>query len=960
MIFLESGECRMSTITQKLRLAALSLVLMLSSTAAIAVTTEQLQKLQQLPPDQQAAILQQAQRSPAIVNAPSSPSSSANVTQTTGDIMKPRAVEIGKLEAAPVGVDEQKAATDAQKAPSTNVPVVEVASQKAADKLETRRSFEDFLREAKPMTVDTEKLQQFGYDLFAGQPTTFEPATNVPVPPEYVLGPGDELKVQLFGKDNKDIILTIDREGSVAFPQVGSIALAGLSFAQAKTMLSEMIAQKMIGNTANITMGQLRSIRIFALGDVFKPGSYTVSGLATLSHALFSSGGVKKMGSLRNIQLKRNGQLVVSLDLYDFLLRGDTSKDRRLLPGDVVFVPPLARTVSIAGEVVRPAIYEVRNEKNVGDIVRMAGGLMPNAYLDRALIERLDGKGEKKIIEVKLTGKGLLASIQNGDVIKIFSGSEFETNQVLLIGNMKRPGTHAWEAGMRVSSVLSSMDDLLPESFMDYGIIEREAPGSREPMLVRFKLADILAHGGKNSDIDLQLHARDKVFVFKRANFREQPKVSIAGSVQNSGDFEFKRNMHLADLVLAAGGLLRDANTDFVEIYRTDPSSKDVSLLRASLARAMAGDAEHDLVLQDFDRVVIHSVYENKTKEEASVLGEVHHSGTYPLGKGMRLTDLLIAAGSVTEFAYLNRAEITRYTVEKGERRVSDHFEVDLAAALRGEQKANIQLQPYDVLTVRRLSNWRPTEQVDILGEVMHPGKYPVEEGERLSSLLSRVGGFTKDAYLPAVVFTRESVRLEQEKQISELARRMEGELAQLEGRNAATDDASLKVQRQKGLESGRRVLAQLLSTKATGRVIIQLDDIEKLKGSEYDVRLRAGDRLIAPKQPDEILVLGEVYSQSAMLFNSRLSRDDYVNQAGVTRMADTDAIYVVHVNGQVDNGSGSGFFSDKGKLGPGDTIVVPPDLQHIDLLDIALDWSRAMMQIGTTIAAGKAIGIYK
>jgi hypothetical protein len=213
---------------------------------------------------------------------------------------------------------------------------------------------------------------------------------------------------------------------------------------------------------------------------------------------------------------------------------------------------------------------------------------------------------------------------------------------------------------------------------------------------------------------------------------------------------------------------------------------------------------------------------------------------------------------------------------------------------------------------------------------------------------------------LPALVFTRESVRQEQEKQVSDLVRRMESELAQLETQNSATDDAMLKAQRAKAQDGAKRVLAQLKTLQATGRVVIQVTDLETLKDSEYDIRLRAGDKLVVPKQPDEVMVIGEVYSQTAVLFNSQTGRDEYVAQAGPTRMADTKGTYVIHVNGQVETESNRGFFSSKGKLGPGDTIVVPPDLQRISWLDMALDWSRAMMQIGTTMAAGKAVGIFK
>lgn len=918
------------------------------------LTPEQLQQLQQLTPEQRAALTQQLgggadQPKPVIVTNP--------------ETVQPRKVGSGRLEyeIKTPAADAKQATAEVTASPKADVPVDQVGSQQAAERVEVRRAFEAFVRESKPMIVNTESLQQFGYDLFAGQPSTFAPVTDVPVPPEYVIGPGDEIKVQLFGKDAKELVLTVDREGVVAFPQIGPITLAGLGFAQAKATLAEQIKQKMIGVSASITMGQLRSIRIFALGDVFRPGSYTVSGLATLSHALFASGGVKKIGSLRNIELKRDGRRVGTIDLYDFLLKGDTSKDVRLLPGDVVFVPPIGKTAAIAGEVVRPAIYELKNEQTVGDMLKLAGGLLPNAYTSKALIERFNPRGDKQVLNVGLAGIGLTTMLHNGDVIKVFPATEFESNQVLLIGNIKRPGKYAWHEEMRVLDLVQSRDDLLPESLMDYGIIEREAPDTREPVLLRFRLGELLEKGESATDLNIKLEPRDRVYVFQRANFRQQPKVSIDGSVQTPGQYEFKRNMRLADLVLAAGGLLRDTDNGEVEIYRTDPATHDVSLLKANLARAMSGGKGDDIVLQDMDRIVVHSIYERKLREEVTVMGEVHHAATIPLSQGMRVSDLIFAGGNITETAFLGRAEVTRYKVINGERRESDHIEIDLNAALRGEESSNILLEPYDTLMVRRLSNWRAAEQVLVQGEVMHPGTYPVEEGEHLSSLLSRVGGFTGNAYMPAAVFTRESVREDQQKQLNDLVQRMEAELAQQEQPVAALRDETLRAHRQEGLDVAKRVLAQLKSVRATGRMVIELADAANLKGKPYDLRLRAGDRLIVPKRPDEVLVLGEVYNQNALLYSPNMSRDDYVRQAGPTRMADQDAIYIVRANGQVEAGGSGGWWSFGGNnISAGDTIVVPQNLDHVNLLDVALDWSRAMMQIGTSVAAMKAIGVFK
>lgn len=926
------------------------------------LTPEQLQKLQQLSPEQRAALMQQAGGDAAQAKP--------NQVSTPKDL-PPRKVGTGRFESqAKTAAPNEKKSTQklpgtskaevpVESAPEAEVPVEQGKSQQAADKLEVRRSFEEFMREAKPLEVSTTDLQQFGYDLFASEPTNFTPVTDVPVPAEYVLGPGDEVKVQLFGKDNKELALTVDRQGLVSFPQIGPISVSGLSFAQAKALLAEQIQQKMIGVSASITMGQLRSIRIFALGDVYRPGSYTVSGLSTLSSALFASGGVKTIGSLRNIELRRNGRKVVTIDLYDFLLRGDTSKDVRLLPGDVVFVPSIGKTVSIAGEVVRPAIYETKNEKTVADILKLAGGLMPKAYLEKALIERVDTKGEQKVINLSLLGAGSNMPIRNGDVIKVFSGTEFENNQIMMIGNLKRPGKYAWENGMRVSSLIASMDDLLPETFLEYGVIEREAEDTREPMMIRFKLGELLAPQAKGGALDLALQARDRVYVFKRANFREQPKVSIAGSVQTPGEYEYKRNMRLADLVLAAGGVLRETDLGFVEIYRTDPGTRDVQLIKTNLALAMAADVVNDIQLQDMDRVVVHSIYETKEHEQISVMGEVHAPGTFALGLGMRVSDLVFAAGNVTEMAFLKSAEITRYSVENGLKRVSDHFVVNLTAALSGDATANVVLHPYDVLTIRRVSNWRAAEQVVVDGEVVHPGAYPVEDGETLSSLLKRVGGFTDRAYLPAVVFTRESVRLEQQKQAEELAQRMDAELSVRQEAIGALRDEALRAKQQQALEAGKRLLEKFKNTQATGRLVIRLADLAKLEGTEFDLKLRDGDKLLVPKRPDEVLVVGEVYNHSAVLFDPGYSRADYVSQAGVTRMADASSIYLVRADGRVETGSG-GWFSMQAAIQPGDTIVVPQDLERMNALDVALDWTRVTMQLGTTLAAMKTVGILR
>ncbi len=820
--------------------------------------------------------------------------------------------------------------------------------------IKLKPAFADFVDESESLVVHTQDLEQFGYDLFAGVPTTFAPATDVPVPLEYVLGPGDELEVQLFGQKSEVFTLVVDREGSVAFPEIGPLTLAGMSFAEAKATIAQQVGDKMVGISASVSMGKLRSIRIFALGEVERPGSYVVSGLATLSHALFASGGVKKIGSLRNIQLKRQGRLVSTLDLYDFLLKGDTSKDVRLLPGDVVFVPAIGKTASIAGAVVRPAIYELKGRVDVASMLKLAGGLLPKAYHVEALLERVKHTGNQSVKSFALKGEGLKTRIQNGDVIKIFSSLDFEENPVLLVGNVKRPGKYAWTKGMRLKDLLKNEQALLPETFMDYGLIEREAKGNREPELLRF---DVAALFNKASTYNLKLQSRDKVFVFHRSHFRVAPKTQVVGSVKTPGEYKLKKNMRILDLVLAAGGLLRDSSLDKAELYRTDPQSKDISMITFNLSDVMRGDKSANLILQDLDKVVLHSVWEKKRQYTVQVTGEVMNPYTYPyVDAGMHLTDLIFAAGGVTEKALIGKAELTRFIIKDGQERESVHMEVDLAAALAGDEEANIELQPYDVLTVRQLSNWRAAEHVTLTGEVKYPGAYPIEDGEKLADLIQRVGGFTDKAYLQAAVFTRESIREEQQKQIDDMANRMETEIAQEEEAIATLHDAILIKHKQSALIAAKRVLGQMKATKAMGRLVIKLEDIKDLENSEFNLTLRDGDELYVPKQPDEVLILGQVYNTTALLYRKKYDLDDYVDAAGgMTRLADDGRVYVVRANGFVERAGSWGST----RIYPGDAIVVPEQLDQFNLLDSTLDWSRVLMQVGVGLASMKTIGVF-
>jgi polysaccharide export outer membrane protein len=359
-------------------------------------------------------------------------------------------------------------------------------------------------------------LKPFGYDLFDQRLSTFAPATNVPVPADYVVGAGDELDILFYGTVNRNLMLIVGRDGRVQVPELGPVSVAGLTFNAAKATLEAQVERQMIGTRASVSMGDTREIRVFVLGEAKRPGSYTISGLGTITSALFAAGGVRPEGSLRNIELKRQGVLVRRLDLYDMLIRGNSVDDAKLLPGDVIFIPPVGPTIGVDGEVRRPAIYETRGETSLADVVELAGGLAPEADLTNAALTRIDSSQHRVVLRVDLSGAGAKAqSARNGDLLRISRLRPSLDAGVLVEGYVYSTGAFAYHAGMRLSDAVHSIDDLKPNADIHYLLIRRELPPDRHIVVVSADLAAALRAPGSAADIPLM--ARDRIMVFDLA-----------------------------------------------------------------------------------------------------------------------------------------------------------------------------------------------------------------------------------------------------------------------------------------------------------------------------------------------------------------------------------------------------------------------------------------------------------
>jgi protein involved in polysaccharide export with SLBB domain len=595
----------------------------------------------------------------------------------------------------------------------TPIPLFGLTEEQAKQRLETEPALLDLEFRVTLLSRDG-NLKPFGYELFESRRYSFAADTNFPVPADYVLGPGDALDVRLFGNPSRSYSLTVTRDGTISIPQVGQITVAGLGMDAARQRIASATAAQMMGARVGVTLGKLRSIRVFVLGDVKRPGSYTVGGLSTMTNALLASGGLRPIGSLRHVQLKRSGRLIQELDLYDLLLRGDTHADARLQAGDVIFVPPVTRTVSVVGEIRRPAIYELDREQTVAELVALAGGMTAQADPQSATIERIDEQHERTVATVDLLSEaGRAERLRTGDLLRLRSVRPLVTSAVTLAGHVYRPGSHQFRPGMRLSDVVGSIDDLRPDGDQHYVLIRREDPATHRVSVVSADLAAALGRRGSAADVPLadrdQIHvfdlqaSRDRVIApiieeLKRQADRDQPTqiVGIGGRSKVGGQYPLEPGMRVADLIRAGGGLDEAAYGTEAELIRSevaDGQLRRTELIRIDVQQALAGEPAANVALMPFDYLVIKETPLWSRSEQVTVEGEVRFPGTYPIRRGETMKSVIERAGGLTELAFTEGSVFTRKDLQEREQKqletLTGRLKRDLATlALQNVQSA--------------------------------------------------------------------------------------------------------------------------------------------------------------------------------------------------------------------------------------------------------------------------------
>ncbi|MEA3401867.1 MAG: SLBB domain-containing protein [Armatimonadota bacterium] len=810
------------------------------------------------------------------------------------------------------------------------------------------------------------RLPRFGADLFLravrvmDRPDEEEPAaSSAPVPASYVLGPGDALSLQVFAGEWEQLTqeMTVTPEGFIFPEQLGRVTAAGQTIEQLRESLRRSYARLFAEPTVTLTISSQRSIEVYATGDVVRPGRYLLSGMATVLDALYAAGGPSEIGSYRRIRLSRVGAQPREIDLYDYLLTGERQSDVLLNPGDTIFVPPMGPEVGLAGEVRRPARYELTADATVADAIQMAGGLTPQAH--RILhLWRTDERQQWRMLTCDCSGEGggLQMALEDGDVLVARRIRDSAANTVRILGAVKRPGYYPVDRYPTVSALIEAAEGLSVDAHVGRGVISR-LDSQRHFEIITFEVAKALEGDPEH---DLVLQAKDYVTIYEQEEVEPPAVVEISGAVQHPGVYRWAANLRVSQLVMRAGGLTPEAYTGRADLLRVG-EDQSWQVIPVNLAAALKGDEEEDIVLQRGDRLQV------KTREEVGQAGTVHieglvHSpGDYPRHGGMRVSDLIFAAGGLTPGAGPH--------VEL----IPGHFEGDpqpVRLMLTGEGD-EYQVEPDPVLsdddsvTVTGRGEFKAQADVVFLkGRVEQPGAYPIdseagEEEYTVWDLLQDGGSILADANVHGiVVYRRRGAALgeAQEEDLNRVLQSVNREARQQEAMQVDTAEQARSMQQAVGYR-----LQQVMTTPGGVSIVlpprpVQEEDwvaaipidgeaLLESQGREENLALEPGDTIMVPKKVNTVMVLGAVPRSGAIPYVEGERLEYYLNESGSLREdAAGSRMVVVHANGAVEP------IRRATVLRPGDVVVVPTrhivrSVQTESDLDL---WLRTIVPLAT------------
>ena len=762
-----------------------------------------------------------------------------------------------------------------------------------------------------------ESLRLFGYELFADA-GRFNPAQAAAVPPSYVLGPGDELAVQVNGLVEVSDSFVVDRDGRILLPKVGPVPLAGVALRDAERVLGTYIGRVFRNFTVTVTMGRLRSIEVFVVGQAGKPGKHVVSSLSGLINALFETGGPNSNGSLRAIELRRGGKTISTVDMYAFLSQGDNRGDLPLVTGDIIYIPPARARVAVLGSVNVPAVYEINKGETIGQLLALTGGLPTLALPQRAQLERVDQTRDvaRYVEDFALDSKGQALTLQAGDVVTVFPISPQIAGVVTVQSNVANPMRHNWRPGMRVADIMSDRRMLIPGGYwqqinqgatdpnysrpevnLDYATIHWLDTVALRTRVIAFNLGKAMA---RDPVENVELQSGDVITVYapKEAGVETEGSVALVGDiVGGTKRFVWREGVTVKDIIPSVKWLVESTN-----YWQSDKASK--------AGTVVAG-----------------------TEAEATRLRGAVNEINWSYAQIVRRNPLTLKAETLT--FNLGRA------------------------VLDGSADDNLRLEPGDKIALFSVAEIPVpveirTQMVTLSGEVAVPGKYQLRAGETLPDLIRRAGGLTSAAYPFGTSFVRESVRLQQQEQLDRSVKKMQAQLqSQASSLAQNAGDAEKATTAAAQMAAQRELLSRVENLKASGRIALDLDPE---RTTLPQLALEGGDVITVPQRPGFVGVVGEVYIESSLIHRAGLTLGEYVQKVGLTRDADSDNILLIRADGTVESNQAR-FISVTGsslngkKLMPGDTVYVPSLIDRRTAYSLfvqgAKDWTTILYQLG-------------
>lgn len=774
---------------------------------------------------------------------------------------------------------------------------------------------------------------------------------SVPTPENYMLNYADKISVNIFGGQNQKFELPINKDGKITIPQVGELKIIGLSFVEAKKLITDE-TKKAYPNSTNILVdiSEFTSIQVTISGLVNAPGLYNLSSFSTIKDALINSGGILNSGSYRNISLKRDGEVIKTFDLYSLVRYGNSSADMVLKSGDIIVVNPIKTEITLKGEVKNPAIYELNGNESFKSLINFASGLEAKANTNAITLKRYLNNNIK-VYTLSLDELYKMTP-QNGDEIEVYALSLQNANLVKISGNVLIPGEKELPKDGKLSTLLNNELKIFGQNGFfkvdtnyDYAVIKNLDTSKS------FNLKNVLS---KQDDITLK--SGDEIIIYNKSELQDLPFIYANGEIvkDDKRKYNYYDGLKAKDLFNIVN-FNTEKNTDNqrIAIY-PDKSKLQVNRIENNqkITHFIDIETNGDFDIKAYDEVTFFEFAKTNDIKKATVKGEVYIPGTYNITETTTINDLLKISGGFTKKTLMTKCEVARYQILDNQR-VRKILTLDLNKAM----EINFPVKEDDEWTIFTIENWNEKKYIELKGEVKYPGKYSIAEGEKLSSVLARAGGFTNHAFIEGAVFTREEIKQLQIKRIEESLDRLKTKAMQV---NASANDAGEKTaDKQNMLMAVTQLEKEAAKTKPIGRISLNLYfDINRFKNSTYDLTLKDQDVLYIPSINDTISVVGEVLNQNTFVFDGESDAKDYLEKAGgITELADEEYIYIVKANGEAQKLKSDYFFGNSNDVFKGDTVVVPMKLDTVSDIAFTKDVTQILYQLAITAASLKTVG---